>query len=152
MRERKVQLVLGQDDAVGYWVHKQFGADWRPDPGVSFGYVDQTGQLVAGFTFTEYTKNSIWLNVSAVPGCGWWNEQTSWEVYKYVFITCGCKDLRSKIISNNKKSVKICEQFGLTLESTLERYSVDGDLLIYRLKKEDADEKYKNWPELYGVV
>jgi len=149
--ERKVTLVLGQDDAVGYWVHKQFGCEWRPEPGKAFGYVNEQGELVAGFTFQEYNTQTMFINVSAVPKCGWWSEQTSWEVYDYAFRVCKVKDLRSRIISWNTKSIKICEQFGMELEATLKDYDPKGDLLIYKLSKEKADAFYKDWPEKYGV-
>lgn len=146
-----VQLVLGQDDAVGYWVHNQFGCDWRPDPGKAFGYINEEGQLVAGFTFTDYNKQTIYINVSAVPGCKWWSPQRSWEVYDYVFNVCKCKALRARILSWNHKSIKICEQFGLKLETTLKDHDVKGDLLIYKLNKEDADVMYAGWKEKHKL-
>jgi len=141
--KRRVNIVLGMDIPVAWWVYDKIGIPFDVKNGqfIAIGYTDkESGELVAGMVFSNYTGNggSMHLAVAALPKCGWYDDQTRWEIAHYAFEHSLCKCLYAYVAADNKPSRGITARYGFTNEYTIEEGCDSGDLIIYKLTREQA--------------
>jgi hypothetical protein len=153
---RPVNIVLDHDEEVAEWVFSKIGgqAD-RPGTYVAHGYVDkETGRLVAGMVYENFqgVGMSSEISIAAEEKCGWFDDQTRFEAAYMAFEVQKVKILRCKIAETNTACISICERYGFHLKHRIEKAHPTGDLLIYEMTREDAQQhldKFK--PEWFGL-
>jgi hypothetical protein len=145
-----------QDEAVCKWVYEQIGGvPDRPGSYVAHGYLNPEGFLVAGLVYENFmgAGMSSEISVTAIEKCGWYDDQTRWEAANFAFNVQKVDILRCKVAETNTICIPFCEGFGMKLKHRIEKAHTDGDLLIYEMRIEDAQQHLDKYdPEWYGLL
>jgi RimJ/RimL family protein N-acetyltransferase len=101
--------------------------------------LEKDGKLVAGVVYDYYTGANICLHIAAVPGRRWLTKEFLWFMFFYPFEQLGVKRITGIIPESNVDSRKFAQGLhGATLEARLKDAHPDGDMLIFRMFKEDC--------------
>lgn len=123
------------ESEIGPWVCAGTGGSWCEGRGRAIG-LKKDGEIVAGVLYEDWNGANI---VCHIRGEGNWASKLFLAViYDYPFNKLGVKRVTVPIDSTNEKCIKLVKHMGFTLESTLERATSFGDLLIFRMFKEDC--------------
>lgn len=131
-------IATNWDDAVGVWVHSRLGSRWISGAGNAIGVVDDNNVLTAGVTYTQWSGPNIVLDVAAEPGKRWCTPDVLYMLLSFPFEQLKCSRVTAPISSANTRCRRFVEKLGFSLEATLEGACKDGDLLIYRMKKDEC--------------
>lgn len=128
-------LVIGQP--VVDWV-SEHGCDGRDlNPAVGFG-IEQDGRLIAGVAFNDYNGANINMHVASDGSKRWMTRELLWMVFDYPFNQLKVKRITGLVSEGNRKAQYFDEHLGFVFETTLESAHPTGDLLVYRMFREDC--------------
>lgn len=130
-------VILGYDDIVGSWTHSQLNSKWLPGRGNAIGLVDDSNKIVAGWTYSDWNGVNCVIDVVAQAE-GWCTPEFLWMAFSYPFEQQNLKRVTSPVAATNTHCIKFVEWLGATLEATLKDACPTGDVLLYRLFKEDC--------------
>lgn len=120
---------------VGPWVAEKTGGSWCAGRGQAIGKVDN-GQLVAGVLYEDFNGANV---VCHIAGVGKWADRRFLGIiFDYPFNQLKVRRITVPVDGNNSKSIKLVEHMGFVLESRLEQATLDSDLLLYRLFKDEC--------------
>ena len=139
----KGEIVTGMDFLVAPWIFEKTGGTWNPGRGHSIG-LRRDGEIVAGALYEDFNGVNMMVTLAG-EGKYWLNRDFLWFMGWYPFEQVGCKRLTALIAATNAQSIKFSEKIGFVLEATLKEAHPTGDLLVYRLMKEDC-----RWLKLKG--
>lgn len=137
MSDYPYTVVLGYDDIVGNWVHNRLSSCWIPGRGNAIGLQDESGKLVAGWTYSDWNGPNVVVDVVA-EGAGWCKSEFLYIAFDYPFTQLGCKRITSPVAASNTHCVKFVEWLGATREFTMKDACKTGDVHIYRMFKEEC--------------
>lgn len=101
----------------------------------AIGQLNHDGELVAGAVFGGYNEAHLILSLACdVP----MNRKFLAMMFDYPFNKAGVNRLTAFIKSNNQKSIHLAQRLGFVLESTLQQATLDADLQIYRMFKNEC--------------
>ena len=78
------------------------------------------------------------MDVASEPGKHWATREFLWMVFHYPFDQLQCKRVSGVVAADNLPARKFNEHLGFTLEATLADAHPQGNLLIYRMMREDC--------------
>lgn len=133
-------IVTGQDEWLGPWMTaRQDGATWVPGAGHTIGLIDdKTQQPLCVVLYDNFNQANVNMHLAAVPGKRWLNREFLWYCFYYPFMQLGVKRVTGIVAASNLEARKFDENLGFTLEATLEDAHPDGDLLIYKMTREQC--------------
>jgi hypothetical protein len=131
MTTSRVRIVDQEHERVGAWMATQGAAAWR-EGAVCIG-CERDGELVAAAMFDFCNGASIFAHIAVT---GRFNREWLWFICYYPFVQLGCQTVIGLVSSANAKARRFDEHFGFQLQCTLPGADLDGDLLIYTLRKE----------------
>lgn len=128
--------MLTVGDHVVKWVaqHMRRGEGYGLSQGI--GWL-KDGCLVAGVVYNEYNHVNINMHVAAV-GKNWLRREFLWAAFDYPFNQCGVKRITAFIEDENKAAIKFDEHLGFKYEARMKDAYINGDILIYVLRREDC--------------
>jgi hypothetical protein len=101
----------------------------------AIGQLNSNNKLVAGAVFGGYNEAHLILSLACdVP----MNRKFLAMMFDYPFKKAGVNRLTAFIKSNNQKSIHLAQRLGFVLESTLQQATLDADLQIYRMFKNEC--------------
>ena len=130
-----VSLVIGK--GVVDWVAKrtnEFG-NFGTDCGIGW---ERNGNLVAGVAYAEWNGPNIVCHIASDGSKRWSTREYLWTIFDYPFTQIGCKRITVCIGQGNKASNEFVIHLGFTLEATLDSAHPSGDLLVYRMFRQDC--------------
>ena len=127
-------IVCGEP--VCQWVAKGINARYAPGD-TAVGWLDESGQLVAGILYTDYTRSSICLT-ARVTNPRAVTREWLFAIFDYPFNQLCVKRITSIISTGNPVSIKTSEHLGWKRETTLADYFPDGDGIVYIMRREDC--------------
>ena len=132
--------VFGNDvtfdaELVGPWVSAKTGGMWTRGRGTAIGRL-KDGELVAGVLYEDYTKANIVCHIAGNEG--WATRGFLGLIFNYPLVQLGVKRITAPVHSNNDKSILLMTRLGFTLEAVLAQAIPEGDLLIYRMFREEC--------------
>lgn len=130
------EIVTGMDFLVAPWVMERTSGVWNPGRGVSIG-LSEDGNLVAGVLYEDFNGANVMITVAA-EGKNWLNREFLWFSFYYPFEQLKCKRITALIVSSNQDSIRFCEHLGFVHEATLKDAHPSGDILVFRMLKEDC--------------
>jgi RimJ/RimL family protein N-acetyltransferase len=133
-------LVIG--DEVVAWVVRKTGNTGSFGAAVGIGW-EFGGRLVAGVAYTDY--NGANIGASIAVDHGHIAREYLRIIFDYPFNQCRVKRITATIGEGNKKSVNLVQRFGFTYETRLSEAHSTGDLLIYRMFRNEC-----RWLSLKG--
>jgi RimJ/RimL family protein N-acetyltransferase len=141
-------LLYGADDDVGRWIFARTRGTWIKGQGVAIG-ITSAASLVAGAAYTMYNGANVWAAIAADPSHQghWATRRILRALFDYPFRQLKCKRMSSLLYASNDIAIKFNERLGFTREATLENAAPEGDMYLYRLKREDC-----RWIQPSGVT
>jgi RimJ/RimL family protein N-acetyltransferase len=128
-------MLIFDASIVGPWVSKKTGGSWCDGRGQAIGKVVD-GKLVAGVLYEDFNGANI---VCHIAGEGNWADRRFLAViFDYPFKQLKARRITVPIAGNNAKSIKLVEHMGFQLESRLEQATLDSDILLFRLFKDEC--------------
>jgi RimJ/RimL family protein N-acetyltransferase len=98
--------------------------------------LESDGKLVAGVIYSEYNGNNISAGIAGEGN--WLTREFLWFMFYYPFIQAGAQRITACVETNNLQSQRFVEKLGFELEFSMKRAGRFGDLLIYRMFREDC--------------
>ena len=135
-------MIYLDHNVIGPWVSDGVGATWVKDEGTAIGWV-KNGELVAGVIYQHFNKANVFCHIR---GEGNWANRTFLRViFDYPFNQLKVNRITAMIGSDNEASKKLVTHMGFELECTLAQANPSGDLLVYRMFRENC--KYLRKPD-----
>jgi RimJ/RimL family protein N-acetyltransferase len=131
-------ILAGQSEHVAAWVISRVRDPIELPGGYeAIGALDQNGQLIGGWIYTNYREHDI--QICAAGSGNWLTRGNLREFFGYPFNQLGCIRITAAIAKANKLSREISERLGFRLEGTLRHgLAPNRDLLLYGMLKEDC--------------
>lgn len=99
--------------------------------------VEKDGKIVAGVVYSDFNGRNILAGIAG-EGKHWLNRDFLWYMFYYPFMQAGVERITARVEANNLQSQRFVEKLGFELEFSMERAGRFGDLLIYRMFREDC--------------
>lgn len=123
-------------EIVGPWVVARGGGDWFPGRGTAIGKLNEKGELVAGVLYEDYNGANI---VCHIAGVGNWATKDFLNIiFDYPFNQLGVKRITAPNASDSHASINLVKRMGFELECTLSQATPRGDLLLFRMFRDDC--------------
>ena len=146
-------ILTGYDSAVCEWVYQKTGGFYVPGC-VGIGLVrdgDLVGpnrpRLVAAVAYDGYNGAQILMH-ARVDDPHAVTRELIWMVFSYPFEQLGVRRITGLVEKSNKSSRKLAERLGFKLEASLKTAHPTGDLLVYRMFRDEC--KFLAWKSNHG--
>ncbi len=136
MESSKV-IITNAHAYVGTWVAERVNAVYRPGD-TTIGLVDAEQGLIAGVLYQNFNKVNISAHIAAVPGARWLTKSFLFAIFDYPFNELGVKRITGFVPAWNKQAQRFDEHLGFVREATLEDVLPEGDLIVYRMKRQEC--------------
>ena len=106
----------------GPYAQPQFGAPWK---------------MVAGVAYEDYNGPNVVCHIAA-EGANWMTRQFLWTIFDYPFNQMKVDRITVCVGEANMASRRFVAHLGVTLEANLRGAHPTGDLLVWRMFREDC--------------
>ena len=130
-------IVIDQPDLVGPWVAERVNATYH-EGDTAIGLLSPAGGLLAGVLYQNFNGANICAHIAATPGGKWLNRSFLWVIFDYPFNQLGVKRITGFVPAWNTAAQRFDTHLGFVHEATLEDVLPEGDLFIYRMRREDC--------------
>lgn len=136
------RVIINREDIVSPFMEgvlKNPGG-FRAGRGIGLADIDASGngELIAGIWYEGFNGANINIHVAAVPGRRWMTREFLYYTFHYPFNECGVRRVTGIVPESNADARRFDEHIGFTLETRLKDAAPDGDLLIYRMFKDEC--------------
>ena len=100
--------------------------------------VARNGELICGVAYWFYPTGVCDVGIASISP-RWATKQTIFTLFAYPFRQVGVNRLQAFIHPKNKRSRRLCEGLGFTMEGKLRKFQRGTDMLIYAYLKEEFD-------------
>lgn len=128
-------IVIGKE-VVSWIAHRtnEFGS-FGTDIGIGWA---KNGQLVAGVAYADWNGVNVVCHIASDGSRRWLTRQYLWFIFSYPFDQLNCKRITVCVGEGNCNSRRFVEHLGFDLEIPLKSAHPSGDLLVYRMFREDC--------------
>lgn len=119
------------------WVENNAGGRFG-DSATGLGLETEDGRLVAAVAFNDFNGANMCIHVASDGSKNWLNKHFLKCVFDYAFNHCKVKRLTGIVPSSNIAARRFDEHLGFVEEARLKDAHPDGDLILYRMRKEDC--------------
>jgi RimJ/RimL family protein N-acetyltransferase len=120
---------------IAEFVASRAGGSPKMDNFTAIGLADDD-KLIAGVVYTDFNGSQITAGIAIDGKCI--NREFLWFVHFYPFVQLGVKRITACVEQGNSASQQFVTRLGFKLESVMERAGRTGDLLVYRMFREDC--------------
>lgn len=107
--------------------------------GLSAGIgMEEDGELIAGVVYNEYNHVNVNMHVASIGNRRWMTRDYLYVCFDYPFNQLGARRITAFIEDENKDAIRFDEHLGFKYEARMKGAYVNGDILIYVLRKEDC--------------
>lgn len=128
-------LIIGPE--VVSWVAKKtndFG-NFGTDIGIGWA---KNGELVAGVAYANWNGVNVECHIASDGSRKWLTREYLWTIFDYPFNQLGVNRITVCVGEGNRDSTRFVEHLGFILEARLKGAHPTGDLLIFRLLRQDC--------------
>lgn len=97
----------------------------------------EEGTVIAGVVYDHYNdltiQAHIWIEEGKVPSRAWFG-----AIFDYPFNRLGVHKILGQVAENNAEAQKLDEHFGFSEEARIRDFSLDGDLILYSMTREQC--------------
>ena len=130
-----MSLVIGPE--VVRWVARKTNEYGNFGTAQGIGW-QKDGLIVAGVAYCEWNGPNVVCHIASDGSRRWLTREYLRVIFDYPFNQLGCKRITVCVGEGNGASRRFVEHLGFTRETTLAGAHPSGDLLVYRLWKEDC--------------
>ena len=123
-------------DRIADFVVGKIGHGRKTDNFTAIG-LESGDKMVAGVVYSDFNGNNILAGIAA-EGKHSFNREFLWYMFYYPFVQAGVQRITARVETNNLQSQRFVERLGFELEFSMKRGGRFGDLLIYRMFREDC--------------
>ena len=129
------KIVIGQPVVAWVATHGQDFGNFASS--VGFGVEDENG-LIAGVVFSDYNGANINMHVASDRTKRWMTRELLWMVFDYAFNQAHVRRITGLVGEGNTEAQNFDKHIGFKLETTLEAAHPTGDLLVFKMTREDC--------------
>lgn len=129
-------VIDNQPDIVGPWVFARTGGTYIPQVSQCLGQVDANGNLVAGVVFEGTNGASMKAHIAVEKGATL-SRTMLWAMGDYAFRQLKLKKIIGLVDSTNEKALALDKKLGFIEEGRIVDGTLDGDLVILTLSKDN---------------
>ena len=118
------------------WIAKRTNEFGRFGTDIGIGWA-RNGELVAGVAYADWNGPNVVCHIAA-EGKRWATRQYLWTIFDYPFNQLGVKRITVCVGEGNSASRRFVGHLGFTLETTLKDAHPTGDLLVWRMFREEC--------------
>lgn len=122
-------------DVLGPWVVAGLGFKYHKDRYAVVGEL-KNGIPSVGVLYESYTGTNVNCHIRGVGD--WANRTVLAHIFDYPFNQLGVLRMTCFVRSDNEASIKMVQKMGFELECTLSQAIPDGDILIFRMFRENC--------------
>lgn len=130
-----MSLIIGP--AVVSWVAQRTNEFGNFGAAVGIGW-QKNGVLVAGVAYNDFNGVNMQMHVASDGSRQWMSREFLFAAFDYPFNQAGVKRVTGLVGEGNKEARKFDEHLGFELEATLHCAHPTGDLLVYRMFREQC--------------
>ena len=129
------RIVIGQP--VVDWVakHQRRGEGYGLSAGIG---LEEDGELIAGVVYNEWNKCNVNMHVASIGNRRWMTREYLWMCFDYPFNQLKVKRITAFIEDENHDAIRFDEHLGFKYETRMKDAYVNGDILIYVLRRDDC--------------
>jgi RimJ/RimL family protein N-acetyltransferase len=101
------------------------------------------GKIAVGVLYNWFTTGNICMHIATDGLRRWIPRDYLWTSFRYPFWQLGCRRVTGLIDEHNLEARRLAVHLGFELETRLSQAMSDGDMLVYRMWKEDC--RYLTW-------
>lgn len=135
-------MICTDPEIIGPWVYKRVEGRWCPGRAATIGKI-LNGEIIAGVAYEDFTGTNVVCHIAGEKN--WATPYYLAIIFDYPFRIMGVKRITVPVASNNAKSIKLVEKMGFKLEAKLTEAIPAGDLLIYRMFKNECKYLGRNY-------
>lgn len=129
------RIVCDEPARVCQFVSERMGvSSWSAATSIG---LEEDGALIAGVVFDYYNGASICMHVAAI-GRRWMTRDYLWYCFHYPFNELKVKRITGLVPESNLDARRFDENLGFKLETRLTDAHPDGDVLVYKMTREDC--------------
>lgn len=121
---------------IAEFVASRIGCSPKTDNFTAIGLVDDD-KLLAGVVYSDFNGSNITAGIAG-DGRRWLTPEFLWFMFFYPFVQLGVKRITACVEQTNVVSQQFVTKLGFSLEFRMERAGRTGDLLVYRMFREDC--------------
>lgn len=130
------RIVDNEPQRVGEFVSRLMGNEgWSGFGAIG---VEEDGELIAGAVYDNYNGASISMHIAALPGKRWMMRKALWFAFYYPFCQLNVNRISGFVSASNREAQRFAQHLGFELEACMKDAHPDGDVLVYRMFKEDC--------------
>lgn len=133
-------IITGYDKEVCQWVYEKVGGFWVPG-NVGIGLA-RDNTLIAGVAYDGFNGAQVLMHVR-IDDKRALTREFVWFSFWYPFEQLKVRRVTGLVAKKNKAARSLDEHLGFKLEATLKAAHPTGDLLVYRLFKDEC--RFLNW-------
>lgn len=118
------------------FVLEQIGHGRKTDNITAIG-LENDGHIVAGVLYGGFNGNCVEAGIAGI-GKHWLTPDFLWYMFYYPFAQMGVQRITVCVETNNLQSQRFVEKLGFELEVSMKRAGKFGDLLVYRMFRENC--------------
>ena len=118
------------------WIAKRTNEFGRFGTDIGIGW-QRDGRIIAGVAYADWNGPNVVCHIAA-EGKRWATRQYLWTIFDYPFNQLKVKRITVCVGEGNSASNRFVLHLGFTLETTLKDAHPTGDLLVWRMFREDC--------------
>ena len=118
------------------WIARRTNEFGRFGTDIGIGWA-RAGHLVAGVAYADWNGPNVVCHIAA-EGKHWATRQYLWTIFDYPFNQLKVKRITVCVGEGNSASRRFVQHLGFTLEATLDSAHPSGDLLVYRMFRQNC--------------
>ena len=100
--------------------------------------VEKEGKIVAGVIFSDYNGANICMHVRSDKSKKWLSREYLNAIFDYAFNVANVTRITGLVSEDNEEAQRFDEHVGFQLETRLKDAHPKGDLLIYRMYRNEC--------------
>jgi RimJ/RimL family protein N-acetyltransferase len=140
---KKKVIIVNREDIISPFMEERLSANGGFRNGRALGLAEidndtNQGELIAGVWYEWFNGANMNMHVAAVPGRRWMTREFLFAAFAYPFNDAGVRRVTGIVAESNHDARRFDEHLGFSLEARLKDAAPDGDLLVYRMFKDEC--------------
>jgi RimJ/RimL family protein N-acetyltransferase len=129
------RIVIGRPVVDWVAAHMKRGEGYGLSAGIG---MEDGGELIAGVVYNEWNQVNVNMHVASIGNRRWMTREYLWMCFDYPFNQLKVKRITAFIEDENTDAIRFDEHLGFKYETRMRDAYVNGDILIYVMRRDDC--------------